>query len=54
MTQSVNKQIGILATIEAERHLIQVGREMLGAYLVPRSHDAALQQREGGAFKNPP
>ena len=48
MAQGIQKQIGILPTIEAEAHLVQVGGEMLGANLVPRSHDAALQKREGG------
>src|SRR5271166_5265272 len=46
MTQSVNKQIGILPAIKAERHFVKVGLQMLGADLVPSSHDTALQQRE--------
>src|SRR5690348_14132424 len=50
MTQSVQEQIGILPAIEPEGHLIQVGGEMLCADLVPRSHDAALQERECGLY----
>src|SRR5439155_12383473 len=46
MTQSVQEQIRILPAIEPKLHLIQVGREMLRADLVPRSHDAALQEAE--------
>lgn len=48
MTQSVEKQIRIVPAIESELHLFQVGREMLGANSVPRSHDAALEKRERG------
>ena len=36
----------ILATIEPESHFVQVGREMLGADLVPCTHNAAFQKRE--------
>jgi len=46
MTQSVQKQIGVLPAIETELHFIQIGREMLCADLVPGSHDAPLQERE--------
>src|SRR6266853_240642 len=48
MTQSINKQIRTIAAIEPESHFVQVGREMLGADLVPASDDAALEQRESG------
>lgn len=48
MTQSVNEQVGALSTIEAKRHFIQIGREMLRADFMPASHDAALEQRERG------
>ena len=48
MTQGINEQIGAIPAIEAELHLVQIGREMLRADLVPRSHDAALQQGECG------
>ncbi len=46
MTQSIQEQIRIFPAIESECHLVQVGREMLCADLVPASHDAALQKRE--------
>lgn len=48
MTQSVDEQIGAIAAIEAELHLREIGREMLGADLVPRAYDAALQKRKRG------
>ena len=46
MTHSVDKQVGTLATVKAETHLVQVGLQMLGANLVPTPHNPALQQRE--------
>ena len=48
MTQSVEEQVGTIPAIETEFHLFQVGREMLDAHAMPRSHDAALEQRESG------
>lgn len=36
-----------VAAVEAERHLVQVGGEMLRRDLMPRADNAALQQREG-------
>jgi hypothetical protein len=48
MTQGVNEQIGTLSAIEAEAHLFQVGRKMLGADPMPRSHNAAFEKRESG------
>ncbi len=39
MTQGIQKQIGILPAIEAEGHLVQVGRDS-----VPSSNDAALER----------
>ena len=48
MTQGIQEKSGTLPAIEAERHLIQIGRKMLGADFVPRSDDAALEQRECG------
>jgi len=48
MTQGINKQIGTLAAIESKFHFFKVGRKMLGANPVPRSHDAALEKRKGG------
>jgi hypothetical protein len=48
MTQCVKKQVGVLAAVEAERHLVQVGREMLCADLVPRPQGAPLKLCLGG------
>src|SRR5579872_5272115 len=48
MTQGIKKQVGILPAIEAKTHLFQVRGEMFGADVVPRSHDAALEQTESG------
>lgn len=48
MAQRIDKQIGPLAAVESELHLLQVGSEMFCAHLVPRSHNAALQERECG------
>jgi len=48
VTQSVDEQIGAFPAIEPELHLVQVGCEMLGTDLVPRSDDAAFQKRERG------
>ncbi len=36
------------STIPAIKHLFEIGRKMLRAKRVPRSHDAALEQAEGG------
>src|SRR6266478_10225682 len=46
MTQGIQKQVRALPAIEAESHLVKVGREMLGTDLVPRSDDATFQERE--------
>ena|SRR5271165_4631984 len=46
MTQSVNEQVGTVPAIEPKLHLRKVSGKMLGTDLVPRSHDAALEQRE--------
>ncbi len=46
MAQCVDEQIGILPTVETEGHFVQIGLQMLGADLVPRSHNPALQKRE--------
>lgn len=48
MTQGVQEQVRAVPAIEPESHLVQVGQKMFGADLVPRSHDAALEQRESG------
>jgi hypothetical protein len=37
MAQRVNEQIGAFPAVKAERHFVQVGWEVLGADLVPRS-----------------
>jgi len=47
MTQGVQKQVGILSAIESEGHLSAIGLQMLRADLMPRSDNAALQEREG-------
>jgi len=47
MTQSIQEQVRPLPAIESEAHLLQIGGEMLGADLVPRSHDSSLEKREG-------
>src|SRR2546426_1166056 len=46
MTQGVQEQIGVLPAIETESHLVQIGREMFCADLMPRSDDTALQKTE--------
>ena len=48
MTQGVNEQIGAFPAVEAEGHFVQVGLQVFGADLVPRSDDPALQERECG------
>ena len=48
MTQGIQEQSRGFSAVEAECHLVQVGREMFDADFVPRSHDAALEQGEGG------
>jgi hypothetical protein len=48
VSQGINEQIRILPAIESERHFFAVGLEMLRANFMPRSHDAALQERECG------
>ncbi len=48
MTQSIYKQIGTLSAIEPELHLFQIGGKVLCAESMPCTHDAALEQREGG------
>ena len=47
MPQRVHKEIRILPAIKTETHLFQVGWQMFRADLMPRSHDAALEKREG-------
>ena len=43
----VAEQIRILAVVKPEAHFIKVGRKMLRGDFMPRSHNAALEQREG-------
>src|SRR5260370_5890467 len=44
----VTKQERVLAVVKPPRHFVEVGRKMLRADLMPRTHDAALQERECG------
>src|ERR1022692_2176132 len=46
MAQRVKEQIGAIAAVEAKAHFVQIGLQMLRAEPVPRSNDAALEQRE--------
>src|SRR5579862_1477388 len=46
MTQRIQEQIGILATIEPKGHFFAIGLEMLRADSMPRTNDAALKERE--------
>lgn len=48
MAQGVNEQIGAITAIKAKAHLVQVGLQVLGAEAMPRSDDAALQERKCG------
>ena len=48
MTQRINEQIGAPTAIESECHFLKVGRKMLCRNLMPRTKDAALQERESG------
>ena len=48
MAQGVHENVRIVPAVEAEGHLLQVGRKMLDADFVPRSHDAPFQERECG------
>jgi hypothetical protein len=47
VSECVEKQVWIFTAVKPERHFIEIGRKVLGTNLVPRSHDSALQQREG-------
>ena len=47
MTQGIQEQVGVFPAVESERHFVEVSSKMLRANLVPRSHDSALQEREG-------
>ncbi len=48
MTQGVQEQGRTLPAIEAELHFCEIGGKMFGADLMPRSDDAALQERKRG------
>jgi hypothetical protein len=48
VAECIEEQSVRLATVESKCHFVQVGREMLGADTMPRSHDAALKERERG------
>lgn len=46
--QSITEQIWVLAIVETETHLVQIGLQMLCTHAMPRSNDAPLKQRKGG------
>lgn len=46
--QRIAEQVRVMAIVEPERHFVQVGRKMLCRDLMPRSDNAALEQRESG------
>src|SRR6266404_5814103 len=46
MAERVDEQIGPVSAIKTKFHFLQVGCEMFSRNLVPRSHDATLEQRE--------
>ena len=46
--QGVPKEKWVLAIVEPEAHFVKVGLQMLCANTMPRSDDAALEQRKGG------
>ena len=48
VSQRINKQIGTATTIEPESHFLEVGRKMFCRDFMPRTDNAALQQRECG------
>src|SRR6266436_5494886 len=48
MTQSIQKQSVAFPPIETECHFVQIRSEMLGADAMPRTDNAALQERECG------
>jgi len=46
MAKSIDKKIGTFPPIKPERHLVQVGGQVLRGNLVPASDDATLQERK--------
>ena len=51
MAQGIKEQIGTLATVEAEAHLIQIGLQVLCANAMPCSNDAPFKKRERGFYR---
>ena len=49
----VPEHLRVVAVVEAPLHLIEVAVEVLGAHLVERSHDRALEQRPQGVVRLP-
>ena len=47
----IAEQIGVFTIIKSPRHLVQIGLQMLCANPMPRTNDAALQQRERGFYR---
>src|SRR5882724_11295287 len=46
MAQGILEKHVVLPAVKAEGHFVQIGGEMLDADVMPRSDDAALEQRE--------
>jgi len=46
MAQGIEKQTAALAAFETESHFVEIGLQVFGADLMPRSDDPALQKRE--------
>src|SRR5690348_1203021 len=44
----IAEKIGVFAIVKSEAHFVQIGREMLDADSMPRSHNAALEKRKSG------
>ena len=47
MTEGIDKEIGIPAAVKTETHFFAVGLEMFGTEPMPRTDNAALEQRKG-------
>src|ERR1035441_4603212 len=47
MPQGVEKQVGAVPPVKPELHFVQVGLQMLCAEAMPRSDNAAFEQRKG-------
>jgi hypothetical protein len=48
MPQRISEQIRVFPAVEPEAHFFAIGLEMFRADTMPRSYDAALQERERG------